>query len=133
MALTPGVPPSDADLMAFARSGDEGAAGELVRRHARAVARFLGGAGAGDDVDDLVQETFFRAFRKIDGYRGGASFRTWVIAISSNALKDVRRRSRRRPAIPLETEDIPDERTDPPADVVARELWARGGGNGPRL
>ncbi len=127
MTLPPGVPPSDADLIAAWRSGDEGAAGELVRRHARAVARFLGGAGAGDDVDDLVQETFFRAFRKIDGYRGGASFRTWVIAISSNALKDVRRRSRRRPAIPLETEDIPDERADPHADVVARELEARVG------
>jgi RNA polymerase sigma-70 factor (ECF subfamily) len=127
MTLPPGVPLSDADLIAAWRSGDEGAAGELVRRHARAVARFLGAAGAGDDVDDLVQETFFRAFRKIDGYRGGASFRTWVIAISSNALKDVRRRSRRQPAIPLETEDIPDERTDPHADVVGRELEARVG------
>src|SRR5260370_32812155 len=113
MTLPPGVPPSDADLIAAWRSGDEGAAGELVRRHARAVARFLGAAGAGDEVDDLVQETFFRAFRKIDGYRGGASFRTWVIAISSNALKDSRRRSRRHPVIPLETDDIADERTDP--------------------
>src|SRR5260370_34939052 len=125
MALTPGVPPSDADLIAAWRAGDEGAAGELVRRHARAVARFLGGAGAGDDVDDLVQETFFRAFRKIDGYRGGASFRTWVIGISPNALKEVRRRSRRRPAIPLETEAIPDEGSDPHPGVVARELGAR--------
>jgi RNA polymerase sigma-70 factor (ECF subfamily) len=114
-------------LIAAWRSGDERAAGELVRRHAQAVARFLGGAGAGDDVDDLVQETFFRAFRKIDGYRGGASFRTWVIAISSNALKDVRRRNRRRPAVPLESDDIPDERTDPHANVVGRELEARVG------
>jgi len=127
MTLPPGEPPSDADLIAAWRSGDESAAAELVERHARAVARFLGAAGAGDDVDDLVQETFFRAFRKIDGYRGGASFRTWVIAISSNALKDARRRSRRRPTIPLETDDIPDERTDPHAAAVGRELEERVG------
>ena len=106
----------------LACGGDEGAAAELVRRHARAVARFLGAAGAGEDVEDLVQETFFRAFRKIEGYRGGASFRTWVIAIGSNALKDSRRRSRRRPVVPLEDHDIPDLRTDPHGEVVGHEL-----------
>ena len=121
--MTPTIgPPSDADLIAAWRAGDETAAAELVRRHARAVARFLGAAGAGEDVEDLVQETFFRAFRKIDGYRGGASFRTWVIAIGSNALKDARRRDRRRPVAPLETDEIPDERSDPHAEVVGRDL-----------
>lgn len=124
MTPPPG-PASDADLIAAWRAGDEAAAAELVRRHARAVARFLGAAGAGDDVEDLVQETFFRAFRKIDGYRGGASFRTWVIAIGSNALKDAYRRNRRRPVVPLETDDIPDERSDPHADVVGRDLEER--------
>ena len=120
-------PPSDADLIAAWRAGDEGAAAELVRRHAPAVARFLSAAGGGDDVDDLVQESFFRAFRKIDTYRGGASFRTWVIAIGSNALKDSRRRLRRRPAVPLETDEIPDERTDPHGELVGRELEQRVG------
>ena len=122
MTLPPNGPPSDADLIAAWRGGDEGAAAELVRRHARAVARFLGAAGAGEDVEDLVQETFFRAFRKVEGYRGGASFRTWVIAIGSNALKDSRRRSRRRPVVPLEDHDIPDLRPDPHGEVVGREL-----------
>ncbi|MBN3522228.1 RNA polymerase subunit sigma, partial [Algoriphagus lutimaris] len=89
--------PSDAELIEAWRGGDEAAAAELVRRHAQAVARYLAAAGAGDDVDDLVQDTFFRAFRKIAGFRGGASFRTWVISIGSNALKDARRRFRRRP------------------------------------
>ena len=125
MTLPRGESPSDADLIAAWRAGDEAAAAELVKRHATAVARFLGAAGAGDDVDDLVQETFFRAFRKIDSYRGGASFRTWVIAIGSNALKDARRRLRRRPAIPLETDEIPDERTDPHAELVGQEAEER--------
>jgi RNA polymerase sigma-70 factor (ECF subfamily) len=118
-------PAPDADLIAAWRGGDESAAAELVRRHGAAVARFLGAAGAGDDVDDLVQETFFRAFRRIEGYRGGASFRTWVIAIGSNALKDARRRLKRRPVIPLETEDIPDEHPDPHAELVGQELEER--------
>src|SRR5216110_3402796 len=124
--MTPTIgPPSDADLIAAWRAGDETAAAELVRRHATAVARFLGAAGGGDDVEDLVQETFFRAFRKIDGYRGGASFRTWVIAIGSNALKDSHRRYRRRPVVTSETEDVPDERSDPHADLLGKDLEQR--------
>src|SRR5256885_12871140 len=43
----------------------------LVERHARPLARFLAGAGAPEtDVDDLVQETFIRAFRSVDRFRG---------------------------------------------------------------
>lgn len=117
--------PSDAELIEAWRGGDETAAAELVHRHAQAVARYLAAAGAGDDVEDLVQETFFRAFRKIAGFRGGASFRTWVIAIGSNALKDTRRRFRRRPVVPLETDEIPDERGDPHADLVGKDLETR--------
>src|SRR2546430_8859709 len=122
MTSPPSDPRPDAELITAWRAGDEAAAALLVKRHATAVARFLGAAGAGDDVEDLVQETFFRAFRRIDSYRGGASFRTWVIAIGSNALKDARRRTRRRPVVPLETDEIPDERSDPHAEVVGREL-----------
>src|SRR3990170_2172211 len=93
---------SDPELIERWRRGDELAAAELVRRHARAVARFLGAAGAREEVEDLVQEAFYRAFRKIDGFRGGASFRTWVMSIGSNALKDLRRKSRRRPMVTLD-------------------------------
>ncbi len=57
---------SDAALIAAWQAGDEQAAAELVRRHARALARFLAGGGAREaDVDDLVQETFIRAFRAV--------------------------------------------------------------------
>ncbi|MSR06979.1 MAG: sigma-70 family RNA polymerase sigma factor [Gemmatimonadetes bacterium] len=117
--------PSDAQLIEAWRGGDEAAAAELVRRHAESVARYLSAAGARDDVEDLVQETFFRAFRKISGFRGGASFRTWVIAIGANALKDSYRRSKRRPMVSLETDDIADERPDAHAEVVGRDLELR--------
>jgi RNA polymerase sigma-70 factor (ECF subfamily) len=120
-------PRTDAELIAAWVKGDEAAAAELVHRHASAVARFLGAAGGRDDVEDLVQETFFRAFRKIETFRGTASFRTWLFAIGANALKDLRRRGRRRQVIPLADADreVADPRADPLGDVVERGLLER--------
>ena len=90
----------DADLVAAYRGGDEGAAAELVRRHLAAVGRFLYSAGAGrSDVEDLVQETFFRAFRRIDGWRGQASFRSWLFTIAGNLHKDEYRRRKGRQVV----------------------------------
>lgn len=117
--------PDDATLITSWRAGNEGAAAELVRRHARAVARFLAAAGAREDVDDLVQEAFFRAFRHIATYRAGASFRTWVMTIASNALTDLRRTRGRRPVVPLGDHDVADERADPHRAAVERDLLAR--------
>ncbi len=104
------------------REGEETAAAELVRRHARALARYLSAGGAGDDVDDLVQETFFRAFRRIETFRGEASFRGWLLAIGSNALKDYRRRLKRRQVLPLEDREIVDEGSDPHMHARERDL-----------
>src|SRR2546430_6595888 len=96
--MTPAEPvaavPTDAALIAAWHGGDEPAAAELVRRHARALARFLAGAGAlAADVDDLVQETFIRAFRALGRFRGQCQFRTWLMTIGGNVLKDAHRRS----------------------------------------
>src|SRR2546421_2039212 len=104
--MTPAEPvaavPTDAALIAAWRGGDEPAAAELVRRHARALARFLAGAGALEaDVDDLVQETFIRAFRALGRFRGQCQFRTWLMTIGGNVLKDAHRRSRRGGGGPL--------------------------------
>src|SRR5437870_13440654 len=86
--------PSDAALIAAWQGGDEQAAAELVRRHARALARFLSGAGALEaDLDDLVQETFIRAFRAVGRFRGQCRFRTWLLTIGGNVLKDAARRA----------------------------------------
>jgi RNA polymerase sigma-70 factor (ECF subfamily) len=96
-------PPPDAALIAAWRGGDEQAAAELVRRHARALARFLAGAGAPDgDLDDLVQETLIRAFRAVDRFRGQCQFRTWLLTIGGNVLKDHGRRAARRKVVPLD-------------------------------
>jgi RNA polymerase sigma-70 factor (ECF subfamily) len=88
---------TDPALVAAYRQGDEQAAAELVRRHAQALGRFLYSMGANqDDLEDLVQETLFRAFRRVDSWRGGASFRSWLLTIGSNLLRDEARKRKGR-------------------------------------
>lgn len=116
---------SDSDLIEAWRQGDESAASELVLRHTQALARFLAASGAMEDLDDLVQETFFRAFRKIESFRGTASFRTWLMAIGSNALKDLRRRGKNRTVLSIEDRELRDERNDPHDQAVAGDTLAR--------
>jgi RNA polymerase sigma-70 factor (ECF subfamily) len=98
-------PGTDAALIAAWQGGDEQAAAELVRRHARALARFLAGAGAPEaELDDLVQEALIRAFRAVDRFRGQCRFRTWLLTIGGNVLKDHGRRAGRRQVVPLDDE-----------------------------
>ncbi|MFE2962634.1 RNA polymerase subunit sigma-70 [Streptomyces sp. NPDC059340] len=54
-------------------------------------------SGSYDDAEDLVQETFLRAWRARDGYAGRASVRTWLYRIATNACLDFQRRTARRP------------------------------------
>ncbi|HEY2851617.1 MAG TPA: sigma-70 family RNA polymerase sigma factor [Gemmatimonadaceae bacterium] len=95
---------SDLELIARWQRGDERAAAELVARHAQALARFAGSFGAADDVDDLVQDTFVRAFQSLDGFRGDSSFRTWLFTIERRLLLDRRRAEKRRPS-PVEVQE----------------------------
>ena len=117
--------PSDAALVAAYRAGDEGAAAELVRRHLGAVGRFLYASGAGrSDVEDLVQETLFRAFRKVDSWRREASFRSWLFTIAGNLLRDEYRKRKGRQVISIDDRELPD-RADPEADLAANETERR--------
>jgi RNA polymerase sigma-70 factor (ECF subfamily) len=61
------------------------------------LARFASSFGARDDIDDLVQDTFVRAFQSLDGFRGDSSFRTWLFTIERRLLLDRRRAEKRRP------------------------------------
>jgi len=121
----PGAPPTDAALIAAWQGGDEQAAAELVRRHARALARFLAGGGALEvDVDDLVQETFIRAFRGVGRFRGLCQFRTWLLTIGGNVLRDAARRAKRATLVPL-GEDVRATGGDPHERAVAGEVAGR--------
>ncbi len=115
----------DATLIAAWQSGDEQAATELVRRHTRALARFLAGAGAPDaELDDVVQETFIRAFRALGSFRGQCRFRTWLLTIGGNVLKDAHRRAKRSRVVPL-AEELRSTDGDPHDRAVASEAEGR--------
>jgi RNA polymerase sigma-70 factor (ECF subfamily) len=87
---------TDLDLIARWKAGDQRAATLLVERHAAALARFASSVGARGDVDEVVQDTFVRAFASIDGFRGESSLRTWLFTIARRLLLDRRRSDRRR-------------------------------------
>lgn len=124
MAMTDVDPRTDAILVQQYRSGDERAAVELVRRHAPGLTRFLLGAGAmPGDLDDLVQESLFRAFRRLDTWRGEASFRSWLCTIGGNLLRDAWRRRKGRHLVALE-DNIPGS-ANPHEEVAARETEGR--------
>ena len=94
----------DAELVALARSARDSAAFEtLVRRHQAALRAFLRRA-TGDEAraDDLAQEAIIKAYRAIDGFRGGASFRSWLFSI---ALREAGM-ARRKDAAAQRAEDV---------------------------
>ena len=109
----------DGELIAQYQRGDERAAAELVQRHTAPLARFLAIQGAPDDeLDDLVQDAFFKAFRGLASFRGGSAFRTWLLAIGANLLKDRRRQWGKRVVVEL-TVDVPDRSGDPASEAEA--------------
>jgi len=117
--------PSDAALVAAWQGGSEPSATELVRRHAPHLARFLSGMGAGpSDLDDLVQDAFFKAFRGIATWRQESSFRSWLFTIGSNLLKDAYRRGRKVKVLSIEAHDAV-VATDPVSELVAGETAQR--------
>jgi len=116
---------TDQELVAAYRSGVERAAAELVSRHTAAVGRYLYSLGAGaGEIEDLVQETLFRAFRRLDTWRGEASFRSWLLAIAGNLLKDWARSRKPGRVLPLEGQELLQE-SDPHTDYVASEMEER--------
>jgi RNA polymerase sigma-70 factor (ECF subfamily) len=116
--------PTDGDLVTAFRAGEEMAATELVRRHAGAIAKYLYARGAlAADVEDLLQETFFRAFRALDRWRGSASLRGWLVRIAGNLYTDQLRRGKGRQVVPLEEQDLVDH-ADPATEADAADLEA---------
>jgi RNA polymerase sigma-70 factor (ECF subfamily) len=74
---------SDAELVARARKGDQTAFGELIDRHRVAVYRAtLAALGSHADAEDAAQDAFLMAYRRLDTFRGEASFKTWLLTIA---------------------------------------------------
>ena len=112
--MTPGPerPPADRadetdmELIARWKAGDGRAATQLVGRHSPALARFAASAGERDGIEELVQDTFVRAFASLDSFRGESSLRTWLFTIERRLMLDRRRAERRsRETVPVAESD----------------------------
>ncbi len=85
------------DLAARARCGDEACFQELVARLRAPLTAFLARRlPVPDDADDVVQETFLRAYRHIDRYDPERRFATWLFSIGKNLASNHRAADRRR-------------------------------------
>jgi RNA polymerase sigma-70 factor (ECF subfamily) len=103
-AVRAGAPPSadSARLARAAREGDRAAFGELYARYARMVHGILLARVPRREVDDLVQDVFLLALRRLDGLRNPEAFGPWLAMITRNRAADHFRRG------PQEASELPD-------------------------
>lgn len=96
----------DAMLVGAAREGDRAAFGRLYERYAPMVHGVLLAKVPAREVDDLVQEVFMKALRRLSTLRENRSFGAWLAAMARNLANDYHRRS-----VPEDqlTHDAPDD------------------------
>ena len=127
----PATEVADEALVRATLAGDESSFRELVTRHKTRVlntcSRF---ARDGQQLDDLAQEVFLRAWRKLRGFRGDAPFEHWLARLTVTACYDYIRKEKRHRE-PMSLDEMPVEMHDHSADAAisagrAKELvdWA---------
>jgi len=90
------VEPDDAALIAAIRKGDTASYEGLVRKYQpRVFATARRYARRESEVEDIVQEVFIKAFRKLDGYRGEAPFEHWLMRLTVRTCYDFLRAHQR--------------------------------------
>ncbi len=110
-------------LIELAKRGQKSAFTQLVRIYYGTVMYYLLGMNVKHaDAEDVAQEAFINAFRKIDQVNTSGSFIGWLLRIARNQFIDKLRREKKldTSGSPYELESVADERT-PEAHVVAAE------------
>jgi len=80
----------DDAAVARARAGDSDGFRQLVEKHSRSVFRLaFRMTGNEQDAEDIVQETFLRAYRQLNRYESRSSFGTWLYRIAANCSLDL--------------------------------------------
>jgi RNA polymerase sigma-70 factor (ECF subfamily) len=89
---------ADTALVERTLAGDRACFDVLIERHTKAVrAQIRSMVPNASDTDDLVQETFFKAWRRLETFRAEAAFRTWLIRVAINEVLQHHRSIRRAP------------------------------------
>jgi len=128
---------STASAAVAARTGDEAAFAALVEPHRRELqVHCYRMVGSLEDSEDLVQETFLRAWRRRKTFEGRSSFRAWLYRIATNVCLDALQRTPRVAAGAIQPlaevpwlqpfpdhllEELPTSDAEPEAEVVAKE------------
>ena len=119
-----GRPLEDGELVGLARRGDAHAYEELVRRHQVAAARVAYLVlRSGQEVEDVVQEAFIKAYRALGRFREDAPFRPWLFRIVANEARNRRRSAGRHARLALRlAQDRPSGDAAPsPESAVLRD------------
>src|SRR5262247_2685207 len=128
-----------AAVLARARQGDSEAFRALVERHSRSVFRLaFRMTGNEQDAEDVVQESFLRAYRQLGRFESRANFGTWLYRIVANCSVDLMRAKQSRhdmtrsesleDSVELPAHDAPGpERLAQSAEIQARVREALGG------
>jgi RNA polymerase sigma-70 factor, ECF subfamily len=113
---------SDAAAVARARAGDREAFRTLVERHSRTVFRLaFRMTGNEEDAEDVVQETFLKAYGNLEKFAGQSEFSTWLYRIAANCAVDALRRRLpcEKQERPLEAEALEAATSGPSPERVA--------------
>jgi RNA polymerase sigma-70 factor (ECF subfamily) len=98
---------ADRLLARRAAAGDMHAFGQLVTRYQRPMAALVSRLAPNpDDVDDIVQELFLRAWKGLPRFRHDAQFSTWLYRIAVNTAIKYRSRVRQNAALSVSAEDL---------------------------
>ncbi len=93
-AKSPSTTQDEGDLVARAQRGDASAFTELVSRYERRIFRLAKNITQSDeDAEDVLQESFLKAYQHLGGFQGQSKFYTWIVRIAVNeALMKLRKR-----------------------------------------
>jgi len=127
--MSDAIRPTDEELLALVRAGDERALRRIIERYeGKVAATVIGMLGSGPEAEDVGQETFIRFYKAIDKFRGESSLGTYLTRIAINqSLKALRRRrSWHERFLSRDDEALPISEVAEDGESVVEEIDRRG-------
>src|SRR5579864_7623291 len=119
MAVTSEPILDESALIAQSREGDAEAYGQLVRRYQSKIFRLAQHITQNrEDAEDVLQETFLKAYEHLDQFQGNSKFYTWIVRIAVNQWLMKLRRRKNDKSVSM------DDAIDTGEDMIVREIAA---------